>query len=100
MKPETWEAEEAKRDFFKGLLRATDIEFDEYSLLIIWADSTRKNHPEGRIEFNFHGALTFEALEQISHQFGTRRIDVGCDHGTSSDPSHERVITIYGAHGL
>ena len=99
MKPATYDEEEKRREVIKGRLQSTGIEFDE--VVIIWADPTRENHPEGWVELNFTGdQLTFESLEQISHQFGTRSIDVGCEHGTGSDPCHERVITIYGAHGL
>jgi hypothetical protein len=75
--------------------------FDEFSMYVVWADPARKHHPEGHVAFNFGGeTLTFEMLEQVSHLFGTRCIDVGCEHGTGSDPCHESVITIYGAQGL
>ena len=70
-------------------------------MMIVWADPMRKEFPDGYLSVNFEGdKLTFADLEQISQLFGTRHIDVGCEHGTGSDPCHERVITIYGAHGL
>lgn len=39
-------------------------------------------------------SLTFDALSRLSTAFGTRSIDISCDTGCSSDPTHDRVIKI------
>jgi hypothetical protein len=100
MKPATEAECEERSELYKGLLRKAKISFDEHSLVICWA-GTSESHPEGYLIVHFAGDdLTFEALAEASRFLGTRRIDIGCDHGCSSDPCHERVLTFYGALGL
>lgn len=43
---------------------------------------------------------TVAQLDQLVDTLGARQIDISCDNGCSSDPCHERVLTIYGALGL
>ena len=101
MKPKTYAEEGERIDTFKELLRQAGIAFDDWSLLVHWADPTSKDHPEGYLSVHFEGeTLSFEDLEKASKLLGTRKIDIGCEHGCSSDPCHESLITIYGAQGL
>lgn len=97
MKPKSPADEEARREVYKSLFRKAKISIEEYSLRVVWAGES-ETHPEGYITVIFTGDdLTFESLVDVSRFFGTRQIDISCDNGCSSDPCHERVITVYGA---
>jgi hypothetical protein len=100
MKPTNRADEEARREVFKGLLRKAKLDFDEYSLMVVWAGENSK-HASGYLTVQFTGdTLSFETLAEISRFLGTRKIDLDCDTGCGSDPCHDRTITIYGALGL
>lgn len=89
-----------QRQIFVGHLRSAGLEFDEFSLVVVPAGGNPAC-PEGYLSVNFIGdSLTFDVLAKISELMGTRKIDIDCEHGCSSDPCHERVITIRGAQGL
>ena len=85
---------------FAGYCQQAGIKTNEYAISVVRAgDSTV--HPEGYVVVEFRGkTLTFEMLEKASELFGTRKIDLGCDHGCASDPCHETNITFWGARGL
>lgn len=92
--------EEARREVYKSLFRKAKISIDEYSLRVVWAGKSDK-YPQGYITVTFTGDdLTFDSLVDASRFFGTRQIDISCDHGSGSDPCHKRVLTVYGALGL
>jgi hypothetical protein len=100
MKPASWTEEEARREVYKGLLRKAKLDFDEHSLMVVWAGGDLM-YPEGLLMVHFTGDdLTFEVLAEVSRLLGTRKINLSCDSGCSSDPCHERMIHIYGASGL
>jgi hypothetical protein len=91
---------EARIAVFKSFLQRAGLEFDDCSLIVRWKGSDPR-FPEGYIAVNFTGDnLTFDVLEKASQLLGTRKIDISCDHGSSSDPCHERLITFWGAVGL
>jgi hypothetical protein len=47
-----------------------------------------------RIDVSYKNDINFELLEKLVNAFGTRKIDLGCDTGCSSDPCHERLLHI------
>ena len=101
MIPASYDEEQVRLGLFRELLRRSEIDFDVSSMLVRWADPSDEHYPEGYVEANFSGdTLTFASLEKASVLFGTRQIDIGCEHGCASDPCHERVITFRGARGL
>ena len=46
------------------------------------------------VTIEYVGDITFEMLEKLSASFVTRKINIGCDHGTGSDHYHDRYVTI------
>jgi hypothetical protein len=98
MRPGNSDDDQKQRDFFAYELRNAGLSF-EY-MIVVYA-SENLAHPEGYILVEgLTEDLTFEILEQISKRLATRKINIGCDQGTSSDPCHERCLCIYGAAGL
>jgi hypothetical protein len=52
---------------------------------------------QGTVEsltIEYQNDLTFEMLERLSVEFGTRKIEVGCDQGTGSDRSHDPYVLV------
>lgn len=100
MKPATPGEDERRRAEFCRLLRQSGLEFDGYILNLVWAGELAPTH-KGYIQVQFTGDdLTFDVLDKASQLLGTRQIDISCDHGTGSDPCHERLITFWRAIGL
>lgn len=91
---------DALAEVFTAYCLEAGIETNKYAISMVRAGDNPA-HPDGYVVVEFRGeTLTFEMLEKASVLFGTRKIDVGCDHGCASDPCHETNITFWGAKGL
>ena len=100
MKPATSIEDEKRRAELCELLRQSGLEFNGYILNLVWAGELAPTH-KGYIQVQFTGDdLTFDVLEKASKLLSTRQIDISCEHGTGSDPCHERLVTFWGATGL
>jgi len=92
--------DDALAEVLAGYCHVAGIETNKCAMTMVRAGAD-PIHPEGYVVVEFRGkTLTFEMLERASRLFGSRTIDVGCDHGCASDPCHETNITFWGAKGL
>ena len=66
-----------------------------HSYLYLLIDRALTDSKGPYISISRCGNLRFDVLAKISEMLKTKNIDLDCDLGCSSDPSHERTITIY-----
>lgn len=79
------------REVCGRLLAGCGVEVD---LVVVHYDDLSDDWRITRLDVVYGGDMTFEVLARVAAAFGTRKIDLGCDCGTGSDPCHQRELYV------